>query len=93
MKISIDTRERLRSDGSAVYIFDGITQDGRLVHATLLNDNCVDKFAVGTYVVIKRFSEQVFHPQISTSPLMIRWQVYNVLCYYLIVIISVLISK
>ena len=35
LKILTETRERVRADGSTVYVWDGITADGRIVHCTM----------------------------------------------------------
>jgi len=55
LKILTNTRERVRADGSTVYVWDGITADGRIVHATMIDSSCIDKFPRGSYLVIKRF--------------------------------------
>ena len=55
LKVITNTRERVRRDYSSVHVFDGITPEGRLVHATIVDSNWIANFPLGSFLVIKRF--------------------------------------
>ena len=55
MKVLTHIREREGDDGSKYYIFDGITAESIITHASISNERHFDKLTIGSFIVLSRY--------------------------------------
>jgi len=55
MKVLTRIRQRERDDGSAYFIFDGITSESVIAHATIGNERHFEKLSIGSFIMLTKF--------------------------------------